>query len=238
MVVRRRKLDNGPARGDVRSTICVRSRLIEVIVAASVICSLVVLGPTHMSGQDDDDAEYRVKLAFLFNFAQFVEWPADDFSGANSPLEICVAGPNPFTGVEQEVRGRRVAGHPIEIKRLKADDDPRVCQMVFVRARESKWAGRILAAVRTSDTLTVGEAKGFALRGGAINFTAEGNRLRFEINVNATTRSRLKISSKLLALARIVGGAQHTSSLAKLTDVRHGPDSATDSVESQAVPAP
>ena len=76
--------------------------------------------------------------------------------------------------------------------------------MIFVRATEIKATPKILANSKGSNTLTVGEVKGFAEQGGIINLTREENRLRFEVNIDAAAKSRLKISSKLLALAKIV----------------------------------
>lgn len=52
--------------------------------------------------------------------------------------------------------------------------------------------------------LTVGEDGVFTQCGGIINFVKEDNRVRFEVNVSAAERAGLKISSRLLALARIV----------------------------------
>ena len=170
-----------------------------------LVCATLLLQPLHAFAQSDDDAEYRLKLAYLYNFAQFVKWPPEAFRGSAAPLTVCVAGPNPFQGeLEQGLRGRTVDGHPIEIKRLKANDDPGDCHMMFVRASEKKQAPRLFAAVKGSSTLTVGETKGFADMGGVINLTLEGNKLRFEINLDAAQQTRLKISSKLLALGKIV----------------------------------
>jgi len=167
--------------------------------------SVFILTSSAAWGQSNEETEYRVKLAFLYNFAQFVQWPADAFHGANSPLILCVAGQDPFKGgIEADLHGRTVGGHPIRIKRLMQDEDPRACHMIFVRASEKKLAGNILQALKKSNTLTIGETKGFADLGGLINLTVEENKLRFEINLDAALQTKLKISSKLLALARIV----------------------------------
>jgi len=170
----------------------------------AVICVLAV-APRHGFSQTDGDGEYRVKLAFLYNFAQFVQWPDSAFQNANSPLTLCVAGQDPFQGeIEQSLRGRAVGGHPIEIRRLRATDEPRACHMIFVPAGETRLAERILARVKGSSVLTVGETKGFADFGGIINLTLNQNKLRFEVNLDAATQTQLKISSRLLALAKIV----------------------------------
>ena len=169
------------------------------------ICCLLIGTPAQGWAQQDDKAEYRVKLAFLYNFAQFIQWPPEAFHDPNSPLTLCVAGPNPFEGEsEQALRDRTVGGHPIELKRLRPNDDPRACHMIFVRAGEKKLAGKLLAEVKGASILTVGEAKGFEDLGGVINLTLEENKLRFEINLDAAQQTRLKISSKLLVLAKIV----------------------------------
>ena len=170
-----------------------------------VVCCVLIAAPHLAFAQGDNEGEYRVKLAFLYNFAQFVEWPADTFRDSGAPLTICVAGDNPFQGeIEQSLRGRTVGGHPIEVRRLSPDEDPHACQMIFVRVTEMKAIARILARSKGSSTLTVGEAKGFAESGGIINLTREANKLRFEVNIDAAAQSRLRISSKLLALAKIV----------------------------------
>ena len=155
--------------------------------------------------QADDSLEYGVKLAFLYRFAQFIEWPADAFHDSGSPITICVAGLDPFAPeAEQDLRQRKVSGHPMDIRSLKRDDDPKVCQVVFIPASENKRAGEILKILKTSSVVTVGETEGFASFGGVIKLTRDEHTLRFEINLDAATYRRLQISSRLLALARIV----------------------------------
>jgi hypothetical protein len=174
---------------------------------ALLICASFVFVSPGLSTLADGagTSEYRLKLAFLYNFAQFVQWPADAFANPSAPLTICVVGENPFAGeIEQGLRGRLVAGHPVELRQINPRDDPHNCQLIFVRANETKSAARILAASRGSTMLTVGEAAGFAQRGGIINLTREENNLRFEVNIDEAAQTRLKISSKLLSLAKIV----------------------------------
>ena len=158
-----------------------------------------------LGAQEEVNNEYELKMAFLYNFAQFVEWPADAFRDSAAPFTICVAGDNPFLGrIEESIRRRTVNGHAVELRSLNVDGDPHSCQMIFVRATEKRETLRVLASSKGSAILTVGEADGFAERGGIINLTREENRLRFEVNINAAAQTRLKFSSKLLALAKIV----------------------------------
>ena len=172
---------------------------------AFMVILLLVGFPSPGLAQNETGAEYRLKLAFLYNFAQFVQWPADAFRDPGSPLLICVEGNNPFQGeIGESLRGRTIGARPVELKHLNANEDPCLCHMVFVRAGESTALSKILARPPGSSLLTVGEAKGFAQRGGIINLVKEENRLRFEINTEAAAQTRLKISSKLLSLAKIV----------------------------------
>ena len=178
--------------------------MIRIFTCLAAFCTLLAWSPTARS-QSDADAEYRVKLAYLYHFAQFIQWPPEAFHDQAAPLALCVAGQNPFRGeIEQELRGREVNGHPVQIKKLRPDDDPKACHIVFLPASEKKQTEKVLAALKGSSTLTVGETQGFVDLGGIINLTLDQNKLRFEVNLDAALQTQLKISSKLLALARIV----------------------------------
>ena len=154
---------------------------------------------------NEETVEYPVKLAFLYNFTKFVEWPPASYRAPGAPLVICIVGHDPFSpDIEGELRSRTVGSHPIEVRTLRPSDIMSVCHMVFVPATEKDDAARIVSILNGSSTLTVGESEGFAVRGGIINLMAEGNKLHFEVNLLAADRAGLKISAKMLALARIV----------------------------------
>ena len=174
-------------------------------VAGWAMLGMLVCGPCPAVAQNDGDEEYRVKLAFLCNFTKFIEWPAEVYSAATAPLVICVLGQDPFQGeIQQGLRGRTASGHPIEIKKLRPADNPKACQIVFVRSSEKRAAVKMITAVKGSSTLTIGESADFAAEGGVINFTLDDNRLGFEINLGAASQTGVQISSKLLMLAKIV----------------------------------
>jgi len=165
--------------------------------------------PPRALALNEEEVEYPAKLAFLYNFAKFVEWPAGSFHSPGAPLVICIAGRDPFSPrAERELRTRTVLGHPIEIRTIRAIAAVGVCSIVFVPITEQDQADNILRELRGSSTLTVGETVGFAERRGILNLMIEGNRLRFEINLLAAERAGLKISSKLLSLAKIVTDEQ------------------------------
>jgi hypothetical protein len=170
-----------------------------------IACWLFSTGSPKAHSQNGESVEYPIKLACLYNFTKFVEWPPDSFRGPSAPLVICIIGDDPFSpDLEGELRTRTVAGHPVEVRTLKPNDNLSICHMVFVPATEKDQAARIVRGLKGSSTLTVGETEGFALLGGIINLTVEGNKLHFEVNLLAAERAGLKISAKLLALAKIV----------------------------------
>jgi hypothetical protein len=151
--------------------------------------------------------EYEIKAAFLYNFAMFVELPPSAFSDPRSAFVIGVVGRDPFGPVlEESFRGKHVGGRPIAIKRVPDVKELGSCHLVFIPASERETTPRILGSLKGTSTLTVGETDGFAASGGCIGFYAEGRKVRFEINLQAAKGAGLKVSSKLLRLARIIDG--------------------------------
>lgn len=169
-----------------------------------IACCLSSAAPQAFA-QNGQDVEYPVKLAFLYNFTKFIEWPSGSYRDLAAPHAICIVGRDPFNSeIEGDLRGRIVGGHPVEVRSLKPMDSLSAYHMVFIPASESSQANKIVRDLSGSSTLTVGENRGFAEVGGIINLTVEGNNVHFEVNQLAARRAGLKISSKLLSLAKIV----------------------------------
>jgi hypothetical protein len=153
--------------------------------------------------------EYQIKAAFLHNFAKFVEWPPDPRTNARDPILLCIAGNDPFgKTLDQTILGKTANGHPFVIQRFRREKDARGCQILFTSSSDPTYIRSLLAVLKGSSVLTVGETEGFLRLGGIINFTLEKNKVRFEINVDAAERERLKISSKLLRVAKVVRDEQ------------------------------
>jgi hypothetical protein len=153
--------------------------------------------------------EYEVKAAFLFRFAQFVEWPADTFKEASEPFTYCTIGEDPFHGaLERTLNGKTIGQRALRVEHLNGWGKVADCQVLFVGAPgDKKHVADTLASAGTLPILTVGEADQFAENGGAIGFCTEDNKIRFEVNLDAAGKAGLKISAKLLALAKTVLGA-------------------------------
>ena len=168
---------------------------------AAVAIAFVAVGrPIDLRAQRS--LEYQVKAAFLYNFVQFIEWPAAALP-AGEPFRLCLAGANPFAGVlERTIAGEEAAGRPIAIEVLAAGASPSRCQVLFVPRSQASRTAALLRATGAAAVLTVGESPRFLAAGGLINFVVEGGHVRFDINADAAAARELRISSKLLRVAR------------------------------------
>ena len=192
-----------------RFIISMGSRCTRRAFFVAITVGFLLSAPNALS-QNEEAAEYAVKLGFLYNFTKFIEWPPDSFRDSAAPLVICIVGHDPFRqDLEAELRTRKVGDHPVELRTLAPNDKLSVCHIVFVPVTEKNQADRILRGMRGSRTLTVGETEGFAVLGGIINLTIEDNKVHFEINRLAASRAGLKIGSKLLSIAKIVKEQDH-----------------------------
>ncbi len=184
--------------------LCTLRLLVGRVLALILIVAVSLIG-SALRGTAQSSGEYEIKAAFLYNFAKFVEWPAEAFVDPQAPFVLGVVGEDPFGSVlAQTVGGKTVNGRQLMVRRFKHGEDLRGCHILFVSSSEKKHLAQILESLKGSSVLTVGETDRFAQFGGAVNFILEANKVRFEINVDAAARARLKLSSKLLALARIV----------------------------------
>ena len=153
--------------------------------------------------------EYQVKAVFLFNFTQFVEWPADAFAQADAPLVIGVLGEDPFGSfLDETVRGEESNGRRLVVERYHRVEEIGNCQVLFVSRSEADRLEQIFAHLNGKRILTVGDVDRFAGRGGVIRFATTAGKLRLRINLDAARSAGLTISSKLLRPAEIVSAGQ------------------------------
>lgn len=151
--------------------------------------------------------EYKVKAAFLFHFVQFVDWPAEALADEKSPLTLCTIGKDPFGGgLETMLQGKSIGTRALQIRHLKQPQEVPGCQVLFVGGKERKEEAPLLVLLKDQAILTVGESDGFAKQGGMIGFCMDSDKVRFDINLDAAARAKLKISSRLLLLAKTVIG--------------------------------
>jgi hypothetical protein len=175
------------------------------IVALLAVAGALAVSSPPVSAKSDQVGEYELKAAILYNLSRFVEWPPSAYADSQAPTVLCILGQDPFgdslktLGQKQDVNGR-----PITIRRLKNENGIRQCHVLYISTSERKTIAQMLSRLKGSSVLTVGEMSQFAAQGGIIQFTLEDKQVRFEINLDAASRMTLKISSRLLVLARIV----------------------------------
>ena len=172
-----------------------------------VLLAAVSVRPPNAKADSNGTSEYDVKAAFLFHFAQFVEWPEEAFLSAESPLTYCTVGEDVFGGeMDESVKGKLIGNRPLRVLHLREREPINGCQVLFIGAAQKGRQTEELASANGRPMLTVGETADFAQEGGIIGFFLEDKKVRFEINVGAAEKARLKISAKLLVLAKTVLG--------------------------------
>ena len=183
-------------------------RKVGLLIVLTCLLSAMAMG-SHAAGADSpDSSEYLIKAGFIYNFAKLVEWPTTAFPQPDSPIVIGILGNDPFGGtLDKIVADKKIDGRGFVVKRVKWSKDfkdIKDCNILFVSLSEKEHIDSVVEAMKGLPILTIGDAPGFARRGGIINFTLEDNKVRFEVNVEAAKHADLTISSRLLTLAKIV----------------------------------
>ena len=161
--------------------------------------------PSSSFAQGTATPEYQLKAVFLFNFAQFVDWPSSTFPAPDSPLAICILGQDPFGAyLDETVRGEAINGRPLAVRRYQQPEEATGCQILFISRKETDHLPEALDSLEGHSILTVSDADRFTSLGGMIRFVTEHNRIRLHINLGAAKAANLTISSKLLRPAQIV----------------------------------
>ena len=185
-------------------------RICSKAIRVLVTCTLQILVFSALTGmtftpQNNISREYQVKAVFLYNFCQFVEWPAKAFAHPNDPLVIGILGENPFENyLEETVKGEKANGHSLEVRHFQTVDQIRECHILFINLPEKDELKKALSALSSRNLLTVGDVSNFAKQGGIVRFFTENNKTRIRINLAAAKKAELTIHSKLLKLADVV----------------------------------
>jgi hypothetical protein len=183
-----------------------KRRLRSTALFLTLLLSIPMTGVKPGYAQDTL-SEYQIKAAYLFNFLKFVVFPSESFADPLAPIVIGVVGEVPFgSALPQVVIGKTVQGRDLVIHRYRNGEDLRGAHILFISASERKRIPMILSSLRGSSVVTVADTAGFLDAGGMIQFLDENQRVRFAVNVDASSVAKLKISSKLLSLAKVVGG--------------------------------
>jgi hypothetical protein len=149
--------------------------------------------------------EYPLKAVFLFNFAQFTDWPTNAFDQPDSPLVIGVLGDDPFGSLlDDAVRDEIVNGRKFVVERYQRVEDIKTCHILFISQSETKRLDKILAALKGKPVLTVSDIDNSAYRGVCVRFITENNKIHLRINTDSLKEANLVMSSKLLRISEII----------------------------------
>ena len=171
----------------------------------AVALALLVAGAGARADSDTTIAEYRIKAAFLLKFVGFIDWPPASFDRADAPFVIGVLG-GPALAKELELiaSGRQVNGHPVRVRVLGRGDLAAGLQVLFVARNEAARLNPVAAAIAGVPTLVVSESDAALAQGSAINFVVVDDKVRFDVALHAINQAGLKISARLLSVARVV----------------------------------
>ena len=172
-----------------------------------ISAALLLVCAARLGAQTGQASEAQVKAVFLFNFAQFVDWPPEAVPDSQAPLVIGILGADPFGDfLDATVRGERRGARPFAVQRYQRVEDITRCDILFIS--RSGGGGdapeEILARLKSRPILTVTDADRFAERGGMIRFVTDRSRIRLQINPAAAEAAHLTISSKLLRVAEVI----------------------------------
>jgi hypothetical protein len=208
-----------PRAHDEREAPAGATRRVRAAVLLGALISFSIQSPA-VRAQSAKDAEYRAKAIFLSKFPSFVEWPEEAFPPGQAPFLVCVYGDFSFgVSLVENARGETVHGRRLEVKWMHKEKDLRACQILFVSRSEAKHYRQVLDAVQGLSVLTVGETPDFLTAGGGISFLVQQDSLQFEVNLDSTSEAHLKLSSRMLALARRV--VNKAAELKKAAEVKN-----------------
>ncbi len=177
----------------------------KTILVIIVMVVVTLSSPQHIHAKSQSASEYEVKAAFIYNFLKFIECSTNNNS--SDTITLYVLGKNPFGNAIKKTLNIPIKNKKCKIKYIKSIKSIQKlesCYVIFISSSEKKYLSQILELLVKFNVLTIGDTRGFAQQGVIINFYIEQNKVCFEINVDAAKRAGLRISSKLLRLAKIV----------------------------------
>ena len=180
----------------------------RTVLFLAALLATVMLGRAAQSASGEQPAlEQRVKAAFLYKFAGFVEWPKEPAVKPDDPFTFTVMDEEPLAqALEEVVAGRKVEGRNIQVRRIKAGDAPGNTQVLFIGRGRASQLGQAIAETKPRPMLIVTDAAGAITQGSIINFALLDGKVRFEVSLDAAEKRGLKLSSRLLAVAQQVHG--------------------------------
>jgi YfiR/HmsC-like len=191
-----------------------RRRSFRRVVAILTVLSWTFCPEPLLRAQQPKAGEFQVKAAYLYNFGRFVQWPDEGGGDRTDSFEICVLGTDPFgQALDATLAGGTIGGKSVAAKRIARPQDVDSCRILFISSSEENHLKEDLAVLDKTRVLTVSDIPRFSERGGMIGFILEGNRVRFDVNLDSAQGAGLNLSSELLKVATSVRKVPHSGGL-------------------------
>lgn len=180
-----------------------------------ILTGIMLVRPAAAREENDTDTKRAYRAAFVLKFIKFTQWPPDVFENDSDPIVVCVVGDEVAFHLDKLVQGTVVRGRPIVVRRLHpprqgAEEEQRTAftdelkrsHVLYIDTEHGDRVAELLGAVAGADVLTISGAQGFVRRGGMLGLSLERGRYVFEANPAAIGRTRVKVSSQVLELAK------------------------------------
>jgi hypothetical protein len=171
--------------------------MLNIVLKWLAYCLLLSASPTHANSP----SEYQVKAAFLYNLARMVEWPNES---ASAPLVMCFMGEDVFGSTTDGIANKTIRNRTLVFRKNTTLRDIEVCHILYISPSELNNVTAIAKTLASRAILTVGDVEEFTEHGGMVNLIRDNERINIEVNLKRAEKSGLKISSRLLTLAKIV----------------------------------
>lgn len=179
-------------------------RLRRHLFAATIATVFAVAVLISSASALDEQPEFVVKTAFIYNFLKFTQWPNNTFAKPESPIVVCTIGSDPYGGALDVLTSKHIDSHPITLERSVSASALGACNAVIGGGQGPSQTLAAMGTLKTRPVLTIGDSADFVNAGGVIGLVNVDRQIRFQINVAALHRSGLSISSQLLKIAILV----------------------------------
>ncbi|TPQ27939.1 YfiR family protein [Methylomonas koyamae] len=156
---------------------------------------------------DDNELEYKVKAAYLYNFTKFITWPAK----ASPTFNICIIGNDPFGHLLDPLESKTAQDKPIKLIHFDSAKQARDCDIAYFDnpdLRPEQPVAGVLTVGSFKTALTVSSQPFFAESGGMIGFVLDDTKVKLHINLKALKKNGLNVSAKLIEVATLVEGGE------------------------------
>jgi hypothetical protein len=185
--------------------LCIAAAMVLLAFADKATEGTVCMGDQRPA-PSDRPWEYVVKATYLHHLEHYVRWPSGADAASKQHFVVGVVGDSPIVDALGDLSAAKTTKHrPLVVKQFRSVSDYTHCHVLFVAAslrKEEKQ--QAIHQFQNRAVLLVGEEPGFVDRGGVMNLASDGKRVHVEVNLKASRQAGLEISSRLLALAKVV----------------------------------